>query len=244
MSSLRKIESSRANGALSHGPVTDAGKQISSQNALRHGLLAQFVRLDFESEPGIKETLDEHVERFQPADPVEFGIVEEMVAAYWRMRRSWCIETDLLNRSLRAPNSGGDFAALGDAFKNEADSRALALLHRYETRLHNMYQRGLRNILLLRKTRVPKEPNPIFGHSGSAPQPGPLPPQQCDPGSPGVPLVECRPAPEPAATPAAARSLPAARRCASPSRGPSGRRSGGRRARAGHGFLKKQPLAG
>ena len=33
-------------------------------------------------------------------------------------------------------------------------------MHRYETRLHMLYQRALHNLLLLRAT-VPNEPNPI-----------------------------------------------------------------------------------
>jgi hypothetical protein len=52
MSSIRKIESSRANGALSRGPVTESGKQISSQNARRHALLARIVLLENESPDG------------------------------------------------------------------------------------------------------------------------------------------------------------------------------------------------
>src|ERR1017187_2166964 len=86
MSSQRRTESARANGVRSHGPVTESGKQISSQNALRHTLLARCVVVEGESTEGFEETLTEHLDRFQPADGVEFGIVEEMVAAWWRMR--------------------------------------------------------------------------------------------------------------------------------------------------------------
>jgi len=43
-------------------------------------------------------------------------------------------------------------------------------MHRYETRLHMVYQRALHNLLLLRAA-VPNEPSPISEHSPSRPLP-------------------------------------------------------------------------
>jgi hypothetical protein len=175
MSSIRKIESSRANGARSRGPVTESGKLIASQNARRHALLARIVLLENESPDGFAEVMTDHLERFQPADSVELGMVEEMAAAWWRMRRAWSIETQLLNDCFDFTEPGDGTRQLAAAFKNPDDSHGLALLHRYEARLHNMYHRVLKNLLLLQTSNVPNEPNPISEHSGPQP-PAPEPP--------------------------------------------------------------------
>ena len=73
MSSLRRILASRENGRRSRGPVTAAGKESSSQNALRHGLLARCVVLESESGEGFAALLQQHLDRLQPADGVELG---------------------------------------------------------------------------------------------------------------------------------------------------------------------------
>jgi len=175
MSSTRRIDASRANGARSRGPVTESGKQISSQNARRHALLARIVVLKNESPDGFAEVLTDHLDRFQPADGVEFGVVEEMVAAWWRMRRAWSIETRLLDACFDVPDPGDGDSLLAATFKNVDDSHGLALLYRYETRLHCIYQRGLRNLQLLRSTQIPNEPNPISEQLSPAPEPPPAP---------------------------------------------------------------------
>jgi hypothetical protein len=44
-----------------------------------------------------------------------------------------------------------------------AASPELNLLHRYEARLHRMYQRALNNLAMLGEPELPKEPSPIPG---------------------------------------------------------------------------------
>jgi hypothetical protein len=95
MSSLRRINSSRANAARSPDPITFEGKEHSSANALRHGLLAKCVVLQNESNECFDDLVTQHIQRFAPADGVEFAMIEEMVAANWRMRRAWAIENRL-----------------------------------------------------------------------------------------------------------------------------------------------------
>lgn len=163
--SIRSILASRANGALSRGPSTPAGKQHSSQNALRHGLLARCIVLENESAESFEDLLSQHIERFQPDDGVEFGMIEEMAASYWRMRRSWALETRMFEKQVAAQPAAHQDADPADAeldrmnaaFSNLAGSPSLAAMHRYETRLHLMYQRALHNFLLLRALRTPNE---------------------------------------------------------------------------------------
>jgi hypothetical protein len=181
MSSQRRIEASRANGARSLGPVTAEGKERSARNALRHGLLASTVVLEAEDGEEFQEALAALVARFQPADPVELGLVEEMAAAQWRKRRSWAIETCMMNTAVHAAQAGGPVERITQAFTGLAAGPELALLHRYETRQTRMYQRALQNLLALRKEKAPNEPNPNSEHGlvmdepPAAPEPAPQP---------------------------------------------------------------------
>ncbi|MBV8071166.1 MAG: hypothetical protein JO270_14755, partial [Acidobacteriaceae bacterium] len=96
MASMRQLLAARANGARSRGPKTPEGKRRSSLNAMRHGLLAKCIVLSNETPADFQQLVAFHEERFGPLDPVEFGMIEEMAASYWRLRRAWAIENQLL----------------------------------------------------------------------------------------------------------------------------------------------------
>jgi hypothetical protein len=164
MSSDRRTLSSRANGRRAKGPVTAVGKLRSSQNALRHGLLARCLVLEDESPEAFQALLAQHLDRLQPVDGLEFGMIEEMVAASWRMRRAWAIETHMIDTVAAGPDpSATPIDSITTAFSSLAASSALPLMHRYETRLHMVYQRALHNLLMLRAA-IPNEPSPISEH--------------------------------------------------------------------------------
>jgi hypothetical protein len=182
MTSDRKITASRANGAKSHGPTTPDGKKRSSQNAVQHGLLAECVLLTGEDAKNFEILIQNHERRFQPADGIELGIIEEMCAAYWRLHRVWTIETHTLNRQISTQPAGDPLRRLVDASSELASQPGTALMQRYETRLQNMYARAIRTFKLLKTIEVPpqdddippqddppnielpKEPSPITEH--------------------------------------------------------------------------------
>jgi hypothetical protein len=156
MPSLKLTLAARANGARSLGPITPEGKRRSSQNAIRHGLLARCIVMENESRASFDALLGQYLDRLQPADGVEFGFIEEMVAAYWRMRRAWAIETRLFENCVAAQPPGDEVDRMAAAFTELAASPGLGLMHRYETRLHCNCQRAIHNILLLRAA-IPNE---------------------------------------------------------------------------------------
>jgi hypothetical protein len=87
MPSELKSETSRANGAKSHGPVTPEGKEASSRNSLKHGFTERkiFV-LRCESLDHYQAFLAEHIAIHQPVTDPEKELVEQMAIARWRSR--------------------------------------------------------------------------------------------------------------------------------------------------------------
>jgi hypothetical protein len=161
MSSQRKIDSARANGAKSHGPKTEAGRKISSRNAVTHGLYSKGVVIAKESSEQYQEMLDAYIQQFQPNGLVEFDLVEEMVAAKWRQRRLWSIETDLIEDQIliqteKLDKKYSDYdphCPLSYAYAALAESGSLPFLTRNESRLERAYSRALKFLLELQRLR-------------------------------------------------------------------------------------------
>src|SRR3977135_3311097 len=110
MVSTLKSDTARANGAKSRGPTTAEGKENSSRNAIKHGLTAGNgnILLDCEDPGHFDAVLNNPLAIHEPATPAENDLVEEMVAARWRTRRMWTIETGLLNAEILTHQSKTD----------------------------------------------------------------------------------------------------------------------------------------
>ena len=87
MPTITKSESSRINGAKSRGPVTPEGKQRSSRNAVKHGILAKHICLNIEKPEVFEQLVADFCTRLQPADDVELRLVEQAAMAQLRYER-------------------------------------------------------------------------------------------------------------------------------------------------------------
>ena len=157
MRSPKQQAASRQNGAKSRGPATPAGKARSSQNARRHGYLSRMVVTGPESEDGLREVLDEHLRRFSNLDGVEFGMLEEMAVACWRMRRAWAVEKEWMDRLIASRPDQAGITTIASAFGDLADSNKYSVLHAYESQMHRIYQRSLDTLMFLAQRRNPAQ---------------------------------------------------------------------------------------
>src|ERR1017187_3563167 len=87
MSSQQRIDSSRANGAKSHGPVTPGGRARSRVARLTHGLTSDRLLIGDESQKEFNAFREEYLADYQPQTPSQFDLVDQLVATRWRLNR-------------------------------------------------------------------------------------------------------------------------------------------------------------
>lgn len=198
MSSRRRIDASRANGAKSSGPSTPEGREISAMNALRHGLASNTVVLSNESHTRFQQVLDSYIHHFQPESEVEMDLVEELAVAKWRQRRTWSMETAALDHEMdrQSPTLAKQWERLDHPTRLALAHQSLSdrgtsfqLISRYETRLRRHYDKSLQNLFLVQSKRspvetdfLPNEPSPKNEHLQTA-----LPIGTSDPPAQGEP---------------------------------------------------------
>lgn len=87
----------RANALKSTGPRTLEGKVVSSQNAIRHGLLSRSVLLIDEDAGELVELRTALEEQLHPEGILESIVVDRIVSAIWRLRRLGRVEAGLFD---------------------------------------------------------------------------------------------------------------------------------------------------
>jgi hypothetical protein len=95
MTSDKQIQANRRNALNSTGPKTPEGKAAVRLNARTHGLRSQEVLLPGEDEEGLKELEENLRAELQPVGELENLLVDDIVAAYWRLRRLRRVEVGI-----------------------------------------------------------------------------------------------------------------------------------------------------
>ncbi len=201
MATERQIQANRANAKRSTGPVTEEGKQASSQNARRHDQLSSCIVLKAESTPLFDELMNSLIDEFQPRTANETALVETMAVARWKLTRNWIFHTALLQLETDKQDHTVFNAPVINAlaFKSLADSsHSLHLLHRYEVSLDHQYSRALNNLLKVRAVRnedpppQPAAPVETVGIGREPAEEAETPPKQALPNKPDLPPQPAR----------------------------------------------------
>ena len=122
---------SRRNGALGKGPVSEPGKQSSSQNALKLGFFSHKALLAGESPEELDAFGQNLLNQLCPRNPFEQHLVEQYIAIAWRAKRLPEIEAGAFTRygiSVQGNQCGAAFAMVASVQQDNI----LGQIARYE----------------------------------------------------------------------------------------------------------------
>jgi hypothetical protein len=102
MATEKQIQANRRNARKSTGPTSPQGKAAVRLNALRHGLRAKALVLPGENLHDFGRLCDDFEAEWQPRTRTEQALVEQMVAAQWKLRRIEVAEYFAYNESMHS----------------------------------------------------------------------------------------------------------------------------------------------
>jgi hypothetical protein len=153
----------RANSQHSTGPKTEAGKQRSSLNALRHGLTGQIVVMPTEDLRAYQLHLKSFTDEYDPKGATEANLVQAVADTSWRLNRVAAMETNLLTLGIATASSPTADApeqvqdALSIVAALESQSKALSNLSMHSQRLSRQFERTVAQLRELQETRRDQE---------------------------------------------------------------------------------------
>jgi hypothetical protein len=101
MATERQKRANRLNARRSTGPRTEAGKDRSRFNALKHGLAAQSPVLPHENAAAFHEMRAALIAHYDPANMQELQLIDHIAHAQLRMERSRRFENGMFDLQLR-----------------------------------------------------------------------------------------------------------------------------------------------
>ena len=191
------MSSRRKRGTKLAGTKSPEGLRNSSQNSLRHGLAAKTLVLSNESQTKFDELMEAFIRKFQPSDEVELELVTEKVAARWRLRCIWLIQTAAIDLQMDRMDAeiAKTFKTIDQATRTVVavgklvnEDKTLEVLHRYEVSYTRMYERALKTLRNLQAERAESgeyetpepekpilrnEPDPVPENHKITPEPSP-----------------------------------------------------------------------
>src|SRR6202451_3765300 len=159
MATEQQIAANRRNALLSTGPTSDAGRNRSRMNALRHGLTGQVTTMTDEDRAAHDQFSKALIKDLAPDGAMEIQLAQRVATDSWRLNRISAIEDNLFaigqfeNGGQTCPDVPQIDAALTSAHVFTQESKNLQLLTLYEQRLNRAVQKNLALLHSLQATR-------------------------------------------------------------------------------------------
>lgn len=104
MTTEKQIQANKQNALVSTGPVTDEGKAVVVQNAVKHGVFARDLIIASgdgkENEEEYRQLLQNLIVSLNPSGQMEHLLVEKIAVDFWRLRRVLRFETGCIRKYL------------------------------------------------------------------------------------------------------------------------------------------------
>jgi hypothetical protein len=150
MSSQQKIDANRANGQLSHGPVTDQGKQISSRNAIKHGFTGKTVHISEEEKEAYQAHVRDFKGQYSARTPLERSLRQQLTDLHWAINQIAVEQFDAVRLLQKA-------LAESDAAQAAVATRVLNTLGIYEQRKRRAAAETETQLQAARSSRIGQE---------------------------------------------------------------------------------------
>jgi len=159
MISEKQLEANRNNALHSTGPKTEAGRNRSRMNALRHGLTGQVTTMTDEDRAAHDQFSKALIKDLAPQGAMETQLAQRIATDSWRLNRASAIEENIFalgqlqNGGQACPDVPQIDAALTTAHVFTQESKQLQLLTLYEQRINRSLQKNLAMLQSLQATR-------------------------------------------------------------------------------------------
>ena len=182
MATQSQIDANRRNAQKSTGPTTPEGRAAVRHNALKHGLTSEVLIPTDEDQPEFGRLCDAFETEFQPIGPTEESLLENLVAAKWRLGRARKEETGFfMKRAIELEHESQEYREAARSTRlaiivelDSAGPNTLAKISRYEARLERSFYKALTELRRIQSQREPVEP-PTAKQTHSEDHPAPPP---------------------------------------------------------------------
>jgi hypothetical protein len=171
MASVAQIQANRSNAQKSTGPRTAEGKAAASQNAVKHGLLAEQVVIHGEDPAEFDLYREGMLAELAPEGVVEGMLAERAVSLAWRLRRAERLQSAVFATVYREnandvvlwpkhglpiqPGAGEDEVILGQVVMTDfARAQVLDRLLVHERRIESSLYRTMAQLRREREARA------------------------------------------------------------------------------------------